>query len=552
MWIRVLSFSQEEDLTFDTFEHIVLTGRSLRAIPVVLHGHADTITTLNLSRNPMLEIPLDFIQSCTTLRELRLSNMAMKRVPQSVRHSVTLYRLDLSCNRIVDLNEAGLDQIPKLATLNVQNNRIEDLPWYFPRLRMLKHLNISNNKFRNLPGVICEMESLVDLDISFNMISELPEKIGQLKLLDRLIIVGNQVSKLPDECSGLISLRDLDCRRNNISDLSVVCVLPKLEILRADHNVIHALDLSMGPCLKTLDASHNDITRLTLVAGPFGCSPYALTSLDISHAKLSSLDEFALGQLSSLTTLKLDHNSFRYIPESLGELSQLKRLSCSDNALDALPSSIGRLQRLETLDAHNNSLTELPVSLWNCASLCQINVTSNQLGVWHDPPTVSVQASSSSDGPFSSPRPIALPERKTSASGSVGSQIGRMLPPLAHSLERLYLGENNLTDEVLHPLTILKELHVLNLSFNEIQEIPQSFFRNLSKLEELYLSGNKLTSIPTEDLHRLTRLSVLFLNGNKLQTLPHELGKIQSLAILDAGSNILRYNINNWQFDWNW
>lgn len=542
---------QEEDLSFDTFEHIDLTGRSLRAIPVVLHTRADTITTLNLSRNPMLEIPLDFIQSCVTLRELRLSNMAMKRVPQSVRHCITLFRLDLSCNRIVELNEAGLDQIPKLATLNVQNNRMEKLPWYFPRLRLLRHLNISNNKFRTLPPVVCEMASLVDLDISFNMISELPDEIGQLKLLDRLIIVGNQVQKFPDECKGLVSLRDLDCRRNNILDLSVVCMLPKLEILRADHNTIYALDLSLGPSLKTLDASHNDITQITLVPGPVGTySPYALMSLDISYAKLSSLDEFALGQLSSLEILKLDHNSFRYIPESLGELSQLRRLSCSDNALDALPSSIGRLQRLETLDAHNNSLVELPISLWNCASLCHINVTSNQLGIWHDPPTSTVNPV---DSPSTSTRSIPMhPERKTSATGSIGSQSGRTIPPLAHSLERLYLGENNLTDDVLHPLTILKELRVLNMSFNEIQEIPPSFFRNLIKLEELYLSGNKLTSIPTEDLHRLARLSVLFLNGNKLQTLPHELGKIQSLAVLDAGSNVLKYNINNWQFDWNW
>lgn len=501
----------------------------------------------------MLEIPLDFIQDCTTLRELRLSNMAMKRVPQSVRHSVTLFRLDLSCNRIVDLNEAGLSEIPKLATLNVQNNRMEQLPWYFPRLRMLRHLNISNNKFRYLPKVVCDMVNLVDLDISFNMISELPEEIGQLKSLDRLIIVGNQVSKFPDECNGLVSLRDFDCRRNHISDLSVVCMLPKLEILRADHNAIQTLDLSLGPSLKTLDASHNDITKLTLVPGPIGCSPYALTSLDISHAKLSSLDEFALGQLTSLETLKLDHNSFRYIPESLGELSKLKRLSCSDNALDALPSSIGRLQNLETLDAHNNSLTELPINLWNCGSLCHINVTSNHLGVWHDPPTVPFPVISDGSVPPSSTRPLQpTAERKTSAAGSIGSQTGRMLPPLALSLERLYLGENDLTDDVLHPLTILKELHVLNLSFNDIQEIPPSFFRNLINLEELYLSGNGLTSIPTEDLHRLTKLSTLFLNGNKLQTLPHELGLINSLSTLDVGSNVLKYNINNWQFDWNW
>jgi len=116
----------------------------------------------------------------------------------------------------------------------------------------------------------------------------------------------------------------------------------------------------------------------------------------------------------------------------------------------------------------------------------------------------------------------------------------------------LFLGENKFGDETLGLLGFFAELRVLNLSFNEIQELPPSFFRSLTKLEELYLSGNSLSTIPTEDLHRLTRLQVLFLNGNKLQTLPQELGKIQSLAALDVGSNVLKYNINNWEFDWNW
>ncbi|KAF8179042.1 hypothetical protein K438DRAFT_1843469, partial [Mycena galopus ATCC 62051] len=49
-----------------------------------------------------------------------------------------------------------------------------------------------------------------------------------------------------------------------------------------------------------------------------------------------------------------------------------------------------------------------------------------------------------------------------------------------------------------------------------------------------------------------TRLSTLFLNGNQLQTLPQELGKVKSLTVLDVGSNSLKYNINNWEFDWNW
>jgi Leucine-rich repeat (LRR) protein len=135
---------------------------------------------------------------------------------------------------------------------------------------------------------------------------------------------------------------------------------------------------------------------------------------------------------------------------------------------------------------------------------------------------------------------------------SIHNAPGRALPPLAYSLERLSIGENRLTEEAIPPFTILKELRVLNLSFNEIQELPSSFLRNLQQLEELYLSGNQLTSIPTEDLVKMTRLSVLFLNGNKFQTLPAELGKIPSLTIIDAGSNLLRYNIHNWEFDWNW
>ncbi|KAJ7646531.1 adenylate cyclase [Roridomyces roridus] len=540
----------EEDLKFDNYEYIDLTGRSLRTIPVVLHQHADSIVSLRLSRNPMIEIPLDFIQSCTTLRELRLSHMAMKKVPHSLRHSSTLTRLDLSCNRIVTLDEAYLDDIPGLTTLHVQNNRLEKLPWSFPRLRRLITLNISNNKFRTFPAGVSELAHLRDLDISFNMISELPEEIGKLRNLERLVIVGNQVSRLPDEFSTLTKLGELDCRRNQISDLTVACMLPKIETISADHNSMHDLALSLGPCVTTLDASNNEITQLSIVRGPIGRSPLALTSLDISNAKLSVLDDYTLSQLTALRRLKLDSNSFRSIPDSLGDLKWLETLSCADNSLSELPQSIGKLQKLETLDVHNNSLTELPVTLWNCASLSRLNLTSNLLVLWHDPPPSVAEddtITSFSDNIVTSTSGPVFPNNRKPSTASMLD-----IPPLAHSLEALYLGENSFTDEVLHPLMILKELRVLNLSFNEIQDMPSNFFRNLVKLEEVYLSGNGLTNFPSEDLPKLTRLSTLFLNGNRLQTLPQELGKVKSLTFLDVGSNQLKYNINNWEFDWNW
>ncbi|KAG1739309.1 hypothetical protein EDB19DRAFT_1711525 [Suillus lakei] len=550
-----------EELTFDAFDLVDLTGCSLPTIPIVLHQHAGSIVYLNLSRNPMVEIPLDFIQSCTTLRDLKLSSMAMKKVPQSVRHSTSLHRLDLSCNRIVDLDDAGLDRIPELSSLKLQNNRIEQLPWYFPRLKFLNFLNISNNKFVNVPSVICQLPCLVELDVSFNMITELPEEIGRLTTLERLILIGNQVVKLPEECKNLVNLQSLDCRRNNISDISIAYTLPKLQILYADHNSVHALHLSIGPSLSVLDASHNDITFLKFAPSSPPQISHTLTLLDVSYAKLSSLDAFDFSQLPALQTLKLDHNELRTLPDSLGELSHLMHLSCCDNKLVSLPSTIGLLQRLETLDAHNNSLTELPVSLWNCASLIHINVTSNLLASWHDPPGDNLVAPAPSGITLEIPSLSSSPSRaghiprkpsNATYTMSIHNAPGRALPPLAYSLERLSIGENRLTEEAIPPFTILKELRVLNLSFNEIQELPSSFLRNLQQLEELYLSGNQLTSIPTEDLAKMTRLSVLYLNGNKFQTLPAELGKIPSLAIIDAGSNLLRYNIHNWEFDWNW
>lgn len=519
-----------------------MTGRSLRTIPVILHQNADSIVSLKLSRNPMLEIPLDFIQSCSQLHDLRLSNMAMRQVPQSLRHSTTLRRLDLSSNRIKDLTDAFLDSpIPHLLELSLQNNKLTTLPWHFPRMRTLTHLNLSNNRFDEMPKVVFDIESLRTLDVSFNKITLLPDELGQLVHLEKLLLVGNEISRFPTTASRLIYLDFLDVRRNLLVDLTIMLMLPSIQTINADHNNVHALELSVGPNLSRLDVSYNDITQLSLVPGPVGRSPYSLTQLDLAHAKLSSLDDIALGTLTSLRNLRLDHNAFRTIPDSLGELRWLETLSCADNNLDKLPASIGNLQKLETLDAHNNNLLELPSSIWNCASLRRINATSNRLGGIPDPPVKQVAMEEF---------PPNMASRKGSACSA--QSIIAALPPLVHALEKLYLGENFLTHETVHTLMIFKELRVLNLSFNEIQELPPNFFRDMLDLEELYLSGNKLASIPTEDLHRMVRLSTIYLNGNKLLTLPAELGKVKGLSILDVGSNSLKYNINNWEFDWNW
>ncbi|KAG8763264.1 cysteinyl-tRNA synthetase [Ceratobasidium sp. 423] len=544
----------EEEMAFDNFERVDLTGRGLQTVPILLHRHASTITFLNLSKNPLVDLPLDFIQSCDELRELRLSTCALKRIPASVQHSTSLHWLDLSCNRIVDLENAGLDKIPDLRTIKLQNNRLTTLPDYFARLNTMRYLNISNNKLEAVPPVLCMMRSLVDLDMSFNSINALPPEIGQLSALERIVVVGNQITGFPPEICALKKLKWVDCRRNWITDVSVVASIPSLVTLRADHNAFLVLDLTIGKSLTTLEASCNSITRFTLpLPNPDEprLKPYALTQLDLSYGKLSSLDEAVLGQLIQLIQLRLDYNKFKTIPASLGTLTNLTILSCTNNDLGGLPESIGALQKLRKLNVRNNNIKEVPVGIWYCESLEEINCSSNLLQVWPDPPVPNGNGERKGSGAGLSDGALTPGPTPSQADGGRGSTVARPLP-LALSLQRLLLADNQLLDDVFHPLAALRDLRVLNLSFNQISEMPSLKLQTFAQLEELYLSGNRLTSFPADDLERLPKLNVLFLNANRLQTLPAELRRVNKLTSLDVGSNVLKYNMANFPFDWNW
>ncbi|KAL1410855.1 cysteinyl-tRNA synthetase [Vanrija albida] len=529
----------EEESAYESFEFIDLSGRDLQVIPIFLHLHADNIIILNVSRNPMTDLPLDFIDACTSLKELRMSNMALKRVPASIRSSTTLSRLDLSCNRIADLESVNLSDITTLLSLKVQNNRLSSIPSYFLQMKALKYLNISNNVFEKFPEVVCEMSNLVDLDVSFNQIAELPSAMSNLKSLERLTCVGNELREFPKSFSTLANLRVLDVRRNKLIDLTPVYALPNLATLRADKNDLVTLDTQLGEKVRDFSVPHNSITRFTLACSPGSTISYSLTHLNLSYGKISVLDDGALSELVNLVELNLNFNQFNRLPQTLDKLVNLEAFSCTDNMLSTFPvGCLGNMQKLRICNIHNNNLSEIPADLWLCPSIEVINLSSNLLQLLPNPPTSWVDKAMD-------------PGRKLSVV-SATSDKSRRVPPAGVSLQSLFLADNRLADEIFHQIALFSNLKVLNVSFNEILEIPSYTLSRCDKLEQLYLSGNKLTSLPSEDLEQLANLKVLHVNGNKLQTLPAELGHLSHLSHLDVGSNVLKYNISNWPYDWNW
>lgn len=517
---------------------------------MILHQHADQIVSLKLSRNPMIDLPLDFVEACTSLSDLRLSNMSMRKVPGNLTAAKQLKRLDLSSNhiKVKELEGGRLHKIPELKALYLQNNLLKDLPTTFANFMNLRALNVSNNRLRVIPEVVMKIRTLQEFDASFNSLETLPDNIGDLTGLQRFSFLGNSISKIPNSFFKLRYLEYVDCRRNQIGDLGIVMNLPRLETLHADHNAIHLLDLSMGEKLVKVDVSHNEITQVMISLPPFGSTSRYLTILDLSNASLTTLDGGVLDKLTTLTTLKIQHNSLSYLPDTIQDLVHLETLICYENRLQKLPDTIGKLTKLKVLDAHNNNLRDVPETIWNCSSLSCLNLSSNFLTTFPPPSIIPLHGH-----PIPSPNgQIVVELPKVYNHEHVISN--HLYPPLSFSLLNLSISENRFSSnlEALRNIAFLRSLLSLNLSYNDISDLPSGFFRGMVKLEEIYVCGNEITTLPAEDLGGLRELKVLFLSGNKLTVLPAELSRLKKLKKIDVSNNNLRYNINNYEFDWNW
>lgn len=585
------------------FSHVDLAGRSLVTIPITLYQKATEIISLNLSRNLALDVPKDFIQSCNNLREIRYISNEAWQLPASISLATRLTVLDISNNRLEQLEHAELDRLPNLMSIKMSNNKLRYLPRYFGQFKALRSLNVSSNYIEVFPDFICDLKSLVDLDLSFNTVRALP-KIGQLTTLERLWATNNMLhGTFHDGLRHLQNLKEVDIRFNAITNIDIFTWLPRLEQLLAGHNQISKFEGSFER-IRLLHLDHNPMTRFD-----FKAPVTTLTSLNLASAKIAQLDDSIFERIRNVTKLMLDKNHFSTLSNQLYRLQKLEYLSMSKNPLSSLPSTIGSLHELRFLDIRECNLKKLPSEIWFCYKLTTLNVSSNVLETFPKPATTLPETNSNHGSAETTPIPASTPEcdefkfddakerrpSQSSALLSVGSspQVGarqgsivsiygpggrkasvvsrtngngtmtpisrkdsnlqqRFANTFASSLTHLYLADNRLTDDIFDEITMLPELRLLNLSYNDLYDIPQRSLRRWPLLNELYLSGNSLTSLPSDDLEQVTVLKVLHLNGNNFQVLPAELGKVHKLAVLDVGSNLLKYNVSNWPYDWNW
>ncbi|XP_052197914.1 disease resistance protein RPV1-like isoform X2 [Diospyros lotus] len=228
---------------------------------------AGNIENLYLLGAAIEEVPSS-IESLTKLSTLDLSNCAMlKQISPNIFKLKSLRSLFFGgCSNLEIFPEIP-ETLESLKELDLSDTAIKELPLSIENLIRLSKLHMRWCKsLETLPSSICNLRSLAYLDITnCSKLNKLPENLGNLKSLVYLFAFGTTICRLPSSLTFLEKLEGLDC-----SGLRGLTLPPKLGLLHSltqlnlkDCNVIEVPeDIGCLSSLGELDLSGNDFESL--------------------------------------------------------------------------------------------------------------------------------------------------------------------------------------------------------------------------------------------------------------------------------------------------
>ncbi len=235
----------------------------------------------------------------------------------------------------------------------------------------------------------------------------------------------------------------------------------------------------------------------------------AITDLDLSNKKITSLDNDHFNAFTMLTSLNLSNNLIEQLPDQIFiSLNYLNNINLSNNRLNTLPNDLFKgLKSIKKLNISNNQIKNISVEVFqNIIKLDQINISNNQL--------------------------INLP---------LFSSNLTMIKIFDFSFNEI---THLQADYFIH----FKTVNYLDLSNNLIKSIPDSFFQQLSIVQSINLSNNLITNLDSNLFANMNQLVTISIAKNYLKTLPINLfSSIKFMLSLDLSFN----NLNQIDFQFN-
>jgi len=329
-----------------------------------------------------------------------------------------------------------------------------------------------------------------------------------------------------------------------------------LSVLKLASNKIPSVPDSIGDMksLEQVDLSMNRLTEFPSCLLPLT----HLTSILLSSNEIPAIPD-GIGNLTNLNKLEMRNNKLEALPDTMGALVKLQFLILEGNSLKALPESLTKLTLLRDLNVRSNKLKTLPREIGKWAGLRRLIADYNELESWESDLTgmdaleeVDVRHNKLTALPASLKAPTKLyslfldhnllkefPVIPTTAR-ELRLSMNRMIEPHnlgtcgAENLQILVLAGNALTS-IPDAVSNLKILQLLDLSFNNIKELPEDL-TSLTNLRVLNISCNRFTQLP-DFVSRITILENLSFGYNQLDSLPDSFQALTNLKVVHAGGN---------------
>ncbi|XP_070769605.1 toll-like receptor 3 [Enoplosus armatus] len=604
---------------------------SLSAIPPNLPRN---ITTLDMSHNRLVGIPPVSLTPYAGLLHLDVSYNSIAKLDKGLCQTLSLLQtLNMEHNQVTLLKKDNVIHCTNLTRLIMASNRLKLQGEPFAALQSLKFLDVSVNKLQSAKlGSQPQLPSLVNLNFAFNDFNTLkkddfsflnnssflhvlnlssvplktlePDCFKPISSLRTLIMDGSNmgtliISKLCSELSGTaigaLSLRKMKLvtltkttftglQKTNVTflDLSGNAMgkieegafqwLSRLQtLILTDNNLKHLTkDTFQGlKSLKTLKLTKALVkshTSATPIIDDFSFQPLnALESLILQRTAVREITEHTFAGLTSLQELDMSWSSYTSLRNITNKTfvslagSPLRKLNLTGTDIIQInPGSFSALRNLTTLLLDHNFIKQTLTGkeFEGLDQIQEIHMTNNHQTVllsstsFVNVPnlrTLTLGKSLKATALNVDPSPFSLLSNLTFldlSNNNIANIPESMMGGLVN-LKVLNLQHNNLarlwkSANVGGPVLFLKgaqSLISLQMDSNELDEIPAGALRGLSNLRELSLSNNLLNSLKDSIFDDLSSLKALYLQKNMITTVRPEVFKIPmsnlSLLVMD-------------------
>ncbi|CAL8103662.1 unnamed protein product [Orchesella dallaii] len=545
-----LEFNSIESILPDSFSAmnnlhtLILSHNKLTVIDSTALNGLFVLSLLSLDNNDIAQIHPTAFQNCSSLKDLNLNGNALERVPTALQNLTllktvdlgenmieqlnpliglpNLYGLRLTGNRVVNVSNQVLQDLPSLRVLNLARNRIQTVErGSFDSNLHLQAVRLDANYLQDVSNLFADLPSLIWVNVSDNTLTGVLHFALFPRQLQWLDLHKNMITDLHFGTNDL-QLQTLDASFNKLTRIGPQSIPDSIEMLFVNDNLINYIES---------DTFYNkaNLSRVDLFANQLETLDIRALQLSPPHRQPHEPPQFYMGGNPFVCTCSMEWLTRINQLSALGQhpkIVDLDSIACRrtfsrSSISEVIPVLEGVVGEGTGVGGTPFLCTYTSVCLepchcceyfaCDCKNSCPDNCTCYHDATWS---SNIVECSGHST------IPSRLPMDATTV------YLDNNFIPLLTShafiglknLRSLFLNNSGIESIANSSFNGLQSVQTLHLERNNLKILNGFEFHHLTSVREIYLQNNQLTFIADTTFAGLRMLEVLRLDGNRLST----------------------------------